>query len=253
MTALNRHDEVLQAPPERRVLQSRGLDLLANALLMASLWVLYATVRGVTADEFTEAMVNASEVLRIQNALGLPSELDFQRSLIDRTGLLKAANVYYVAVHFPATLSFVGWVWARHRDRLPRVRNTLIGVTAIGLVLHVAYPLAPPRMTRGFVDTAAAFGPNLYDLSFSEAANQIAAMPSLHVGWALVVAFGTIWILESRWRWLSLLHPLITAGVVVVTANHYWVDAIAAAALVVTVWYLLGLPRRFGTRERVHA
>ena len=226
----------------------RGVDLIANAALMVALWVLYAAVRGVTADEFTEAMVNASEVLRVQDALGLPSELDFQRSLIDRTGLLRAANVYYVAVHFPATLSVVAWVWARHRDRFPRVRNTLIGVTAIGLVLHVVYPLAPPRMTRGFVDTAAAFGPNLYDLSISEAANQIAAMPSLHVGWALLVAFGTIWLLDSRWRWLTLLHPAITSGVVVVTANHYWADAIAAAILVVAVWYLLGLTHRFESR-----
>lgn len=249
MTALKRHEQPVDTAPEKGLLASRGIDLIGNAVLLAALWVLYSTVRGVTADEFTEAMRNAGEILRLQEALGLPSELAFQRSLLNRTGLLKAANIYYIAVHFPATLSFVGWVWIRHRDRYPRVRNTLIGVTAIGLALHVAYPLAPPRMTRGFVDTAAAFGPNLYDMSFSEAANQIAAMPSLHVGWALVVAFGTIWLFETRWRWLSLVHPAITLGVVVVTANHYWIDAIVAIILVATVWFLLGLTRHFEDRR----
>ena len=243
MTAIKSREETPQTTAKSLV-GGRGLDLLTNAAVLAALWAIYATVRGVTADEFTEAMVNAAEVLRVQETLGLPSELDFQRSIIDRTGLLRAANVYYIAVHFPATILFIAWVWLRHRDRYPRVRNTLIGVTGIGMALHVAYPLAPPRMTRGFVDTAAAFGPNLYDMSISEAANQIAAMPSLHVGWALVVAFGMIWLLDSRWRWLALLHPAITSGVVVVTANHYWADAIVAAVLVVTVWTLLGFTRR---------
>ena len=248
MTALKRHEETVETSA-KGVLARRGFDLISNAVLLAALWILYSMVRGVTADEFTEAMRNAGEILRLQEALGLPSELAFQQGLFNRTGLLKAANVYYIAVHFPATLSFMAWVWVRHRDKYPRVRNTLIGVTAIGLALHVAYPLAPPRMTRGFVDTAAAFGPNLYDMSFSEAANQIAAMPSLHVGWALVVAFGTIWLFDSGWRWLSLFHPAITLGVVVVTANHYWIDAIAAVVLVAAVWFLLGLTRHFEDRR----
>ena len=244
MTATKRQDDTTEVGVARAILNHRGFDLLANAALLGALWALYATVRGVTADEFTDAMRNAGEVLRLQEAIGLPSELDFQRSLLNRTGLLRAANIYYLVVHFPATLGFIAWIWLKHRDRYTRVRNTLIGVTAIGLVLHVVYPLAPPRMTRGFVDIGATLGPNLYDMSFSDAANQIAAMPSLHVGWALVVAFGTIWILKTPWRWLSLAHPIITAGVVVVTAHHYWADAIVASILVIAVWYLLGLSRR---------
>lgn len=249
MTALQRQQESTDTAPVKSALSRRGLDLICNAALLAALWVFYATVRGVTADEFTEAMRNAGEVLRLQEALGLPSELAFQQSLIDRTGLLKAANVYYMVVHFPATFLFAVWIWTRHREKYSRVRDTIISVTAIGLVLHLLYPLAPPRMTSGFVDTAARFGPNWYDFSVSETANQIAAMPSLHVGWALVVAFGTIWLLESRWRWLSLLHPAITLGVVVVTANHYWIDAIAAVGLVAVVWFLLGLTSPFEDRR----
>lgn len=219
-------------------ISQRGRDLLNNATVLVLLFFAYSTVRSVTADEFTTAMLNATDVLRIQESLGLPSELSFQQAMISRTGFLKAANIYYIAVHFPLTIAFLAWVWLNHRVQFNRVRNTLISVTAAGLIMHVAYPLAPPRMVDGFVDTAAWLGPNPYDLDVSAAANQIAAMPSLHVGWAFLVAISLIWILRTRWRWLALAHPAITSAVVVITANHYWSDAIVAMALVFIGWLL---------------
>ncbi|MGI9596256.1 MAG: phosphatase PAP2 family protein [Acidimicrobiales bacterium] len=214
----------------------RGRDLSANVALLGGLWFIYSAVRGVTADDLTTAMGNASDLLHLQSVVGLPSELSFQQTVLNRTGLLRVANIYYVAVHFPATLGFLAWAWLCHRDRFSRIRNTLIGVTGVGLVVHVLYPLAPPRMINGFVDTAAVLGPNPYDLRVSAAANQIAAMPSLHVGWALLVAMGIIWILESNWRFVAVAHPAVTVGVVVITANHYWTDAIVAASLVFLGW-----------------
>ena len=87
-----------------------------------------------------------------------------------------------------------------------------------------------------FIDTGQLFGPNPYDLGIAEAANQLAAMPSLHVGWSLLVALGVLGLSDHRWRWLVLLHPIITTTVVVITANHYWLDGLAAAVLVVVAW-----------------
>jgi len=202
----------------------------------------YATVRQITADELATAMNNSADVLRLQTAAGLPSELAVQQTFISRTHLVKGANVYYVAMHFPVALAFLAWVWWRHRSRLARVRNTLIAVTGAGMVLHLAFPLAPPRMLGGFVDTGAVLGPNPYDLKLSAAANQIAAMPSLHVAWALLVGLGVVWILDSPWRFVVLMHPAVTAAVVVVTANHYWIDAIVALTLVAISWVLIGPP-----------
>ncbi len=96
-------------------------------------------------------------------------------------------------------------------------------------------PLAPPRMlaAAGLVDTARVYGPSVYGAvpETDSMANQFAAMPSLHFGWALMVAVGLIAATRSRWRALWLLHPLLTLFVVVGTANHYWFDALAAAAL----------------------
>lgn len=217
-------------------IKSRRVDFAVNISILAALWLAYSAVRGVTADELSIALGNASEILRVQELMGLPSELSFQQSFLDRTGLLKGANIYYIAIHFPVTIAFLGWIWLKHRDRFSRIRNTLVGVTTIGLLLHVTFPLAPPRMVEGFVDTAALLGPNPYDLEVASAANQIAAMPSLHVGWSVLVAIGIIWVVKSKWSLLALAHPVLTTLVVVVTANHYWTDAIVAAALVLTWW-----------------
>lgn len=252
MTTINRH----QAEPRTGVAQReevrRGFDLAANAAALGVLWIAYTAVRGVTADQLGVAFDNAADVLRFQQLLGLPSELRLQRRFLDQAGLLKAANTYYVAIHFPATVVFLGWAWLRHRERFSRIRNTLVGITIVGLAVHLLYPLAPPRMIHGFVDTAAVFGPNPYDMRISAAANQIAAMPSLHVGWALLIAVGLIAIISSPWRWLALAHPIITAGVVVLTANHYWTDAIVAASLVGIWWAILGraTPKRLASRRQ---
>ena len=216
--------------------EHRGLDLLGNLLLIAAVWFGYSFVRTFTADAFTSARHNAVDLLNFQAAIGLPSELTFQRELLGQTGLIKGANVYYLTVHFPVTVFFLGWVWLRHRPRFTRIRNSLIAITVVGMILHALYPLAPPRMIPGFVDTAKVFGPNPYGLKVADAANQIAAMPSLHVGWALVVAIGVLWICHSRWKWLIIAHPVLTGLVVVATANHYWTDAIVAILLVGIVW-----------------
>jgi hypothetical protein len=82
------------------------------------------------------------------------------------------------------------------------------------------------------------YGPNPYHSEgVREFANQYAAMPSLHVGWALIVAYGVIRISKSRFRWLILVHPIMTTLAVVLTANHYWLDGIVAAAMVAwAVW-----------------
>uniref|UniRef100_UPI001ABF7F72 phosphatase PAP2 family protein n=1 Tax=Streptomyces carpinensis TaxID=66369 RepID=UPI001ABF7F72 len=123
----------------------------------------------------------------------------------------------------------------------------LAAVTAAALVLHLTFPLAPPRMLAeaGLVDTARAFGPSVYGPPKTDhLSNQFAAMPSLHFGWALMVAIALIMATTSRRRWLWLLHPLLTLLVIVGTANHYWLDAIAAAALLALALAVIPLPRR---------
>lgn len=232
-TALKSHKS------ERPTAAERALDLVTNVVILGGLWLLYSAVRGVTAEEYSVALDNARELVSFQHAIGLPSESLLQRDFLDQVGLLKLANVYYIAAHFPVTVAFLLFAWAFRRHQFGRIRNTLVAVSAVGMIIHLVFPLAPPRMLPrmfGFIDTGRIVGPNPYDLGIAEAANQIAAMPSLHVGWALLVAVGVIWMFESKWRWLIVIHPATTTLVVVLTANHYWTDAIIAALLVGLFW-----------------
>ena len=85
----------------------------------------------------------------------------------------------------------------------------------------------------GFVDTLRVYGPSIYSRDVTaSAANQLAAMPSLHFAWSVLVAAGVVWVLRSRWRIVVLLHPVITLLAIVATANHYWLDAAVGGVLV---------------------
>jgi hypothetical protein len=89
-------------------------------------------------------------------------------------------------------------------------------------------------MMTGFVDTMREFGPNIYPKNALDGeANQIAAMPSLHFGWAMIEAIGVITVLKSKWRWLVILHPTLMTLSIIATGNHWWIDAAAAAAIIV--------------------
>jgi hypothetical protein len=111
--------------------------------------------------------------------------------------------------------------------------------------VHLVVPLAPPRMLAlsGLADTGRLYGPEVYGSPSSDPlSNQYAAMPSLHVGWALAVAITLIVATRGRWRWLWLAHPLLTLLVVVATGNHYWLDGLVAIAILGVVLLLVPRP-----------
>ncbi len=106
-------------------------------------------------------------------------------------------------------------------------------VTGACLLIQL-FPVAPPRLLPhiGIVDTGALIGPSTY-AGGAPGIDQLSAMPSMHVAWALIVGGAIVWVAKSRFRWLALLYPVATVVVVVLTGNHYWADGIAAAALCV--------------------
>jgi hypothetical protein len=219
---------------------------LTQVALIAALYVAYRFGRMLSSGDVTEAYRNANSVWHLERALRLPSEDSLQRLLVHHTAVMRAANWYYVGFHFPVTVGFLAWLWLRHRSEYVRARTALMFVTAAGLIVHAAYPLAPPRMISsiGMVDTGLRFGPSPYAGAVGAAANQFAAMPSLHVGWAVLVA---IWTLRKGPRWagvLGIAHATVTTFVVVVTANHYWIDGIAG---IVLVFVAVGIISRYDT------
>lgn len=212
----------------------RRTSLVREVALILTLFLIYRLGRLAITGHDTLAISNAWWVWDVERTLRLPDEELIQDWALQWPDLLRAANWYYVVVHFPMTAAFLAWGWWRRPPAEYRWARRLISIiTGLALVTHVAMPLAPPRMlsSLGFLDTMAAFGPSAYDGSTATVANQFAAMPSLHVGWALLIAVVVVRTASSPWRWVACIHPLITVVVVVATANHYWVDAIAAALL----------------------
>ncbi|MFF5516099.1 phosphatase PAP2 family protein [Streptomyces coeruleorubidus] len=221
--------------------------LVRELLLVAGLFLVYKLGRQLATGHTVEAFHNAYRVWDFERAVRLPGEGAVQSLLLHGEGLVHLANTYYAAVHFPATAAFLIWLYLRRPAHYVWARRVLAAVTAAALVLHLLFPLAPPRMlaATGLVDTARVYGPSVYGSPATDSlSNQFAAMPSLHFGWALMVAVGLIVATRSRWRRLWLLHPLLTLLVIVGTANHYWLDAIVASALLGLALAAIHLPHR---------
>src|SRR4051812_48179260 len=201
--------------------------------LLAVLFELYRLGRLLARGESAAAYSHALRVHHLERILQLPSEATLQ-GVVPSDALLHAANIYYVSVHFPAMILFLVWGYLfRPREQYLWARNLAITLTGSALLGHILYPMAPPRMFPqwGFVDTMATMGPNAYGGASGAMANQFAAMPSLHIGWAALIAY-VVYRTGPRWlTWIATAHLGLTVLVVVVTANHYWMDGVVALML----------------------
>ncbi len=226
-----RRDVARRAAVRRAAVRRAVREIALVALLFGAYKLGRLGVDGHVGQAFTWA----HEVWHLERLLNLPSEAALQQTVLGHSWLIKAANCYYAYVHFPATAICLVWLYLRRPERYVHTRRMLAWLTATALVVHLLMPLAPPRMLTelGIVDTGRLFGPAVYGSPATDTlTNQYAAMPSLHVGWALAVAIALIGAAgRGRWRWLWLAHPVLTLLVVVITGNHYWLDAIVAMAL----------------------
>jgi hypothetical protein len=197
-----------------------------------TLWQLAGTLSVLgTAGAFRRA----GWIQRTEKTLHLPSERSVQRLVSGHPLIVQASNLYYATMHFAMLFAFLAWLFVRHRDRYAAVRWTLALTTLLCLVVQLI-PVAPPRLLPGYVDTAAQYGQSVYDLGLG--ADQLSAMPSVHVAWAVLIGYAVVRISTSRWRWLALIHPLLTAFVVADTANHFWLDGVAAVGILALCWWV---------------
>ncbi len=199
---------------------------------VAGLYALWQLAASVSVLGGSGAFIRARWIVRAERDWHLPSELDAQHLILPHPLLTQACNLYYATMHFAALGILLLWLFIRHRDRYPQVRTTIVLLTASCLLIQLI-PVAPPRLLPGFgfVDTAEQYGQSVYTALQAVGPDQLSAMPSVHVGWAVLVGASVVLISTSRWRWLALLHPAITIFVVAATANHFWLDGIVAVAL----------------------
>lgn len=202
--------------------------LAREAALVAGLYTLWQLAGTLSVTGTGGAFARARWIEHAERVLHLPSEATVQRVVTGPAWLAQAANLYYAGAHFTVMFVFLVWLFARHRADYRRVRRVLALATFVCLAIQLL-PVAPPRLLPGFTDTAARYGQSVYSLGFG--ADELSAMPSVHVAWAVLVG-AVVWRLGSgAGRWLGPAHAVLTVVVVVATANHFWADGLVAVAV----------------------
>jgi hypothetical protein len=214
-----------------------------EVLYITAFYGVYSFIRntqGSAAVSAAHAFDNAREVIRVEEALGLYFEEGLQEAFLDWRPFIQFWNLFYGTFHFVVTVAALVLLFRRFPARYPRWRNTLAVTTGLALIGFATYPLMPPRLlptSYGFVDTLRVYG-GLWSFEsgpVAQVSNQYAAMPSLHFAWSAWSAFVLYPMLVRPWaRLAALLYPAATLFAIVVTANHYWLDA-AGGALVLGV------------------
>ena len=209
------------------------------AIILAGI-VAYFGIRGLTVGSTGTAVAHAQDILALEKKLGLDVERGVQAVLAGADPVITLANWVYIWGHWPAIAATFVWLALRHRKIFRRLRNAMMASGALGLCVYTTYPVAPPRLAgMGMVDSITEQSQSYRVLQPPAFVNQYAAMPSLHVGWDLlvglaVVAAASAWLLRMIGRTM----PLVMAAATVVTANHYVLDVLAGAAFGLAGWMI---------------
>jgi len=217
---------------------------LLELLLWASLYPAYLAIRGTTIGNPQQAIAHATQLIDIERALHFCHEQALQRL---PGALLDFFSAYYLLGFGPLIAATLIWLGIRHRELYRELRTLLFVSLGIAVFFYVGYPTAPPRLvpSLGIADTVGMAGHDTGSVAGIRF-NPYAAMPSMHVGWSVLVAIIGFRAASSRrfLRWFFVLHPFVMAATVTATGNHYFVDSIAGAgAALAAVGILAGWRR----------
>ena len=220
-----------------RIRPSRATQIAIPAVrelaVLTALYGLWRTARRLPLVQSDGAVERARTIVDVQDAMLLPSERVVNDLAVRHDWLGWVSSAYYAGLHVPALFAFLVWMFWRHRDHYGHWRDVLALTTAGCLAIRF-WRVAPPRFLPelGFVDVTVVHGMDVYGPVGTGVSGQFVAMPSIHVAWAGVVAFGVLSASPSRWRRLVALHLPITVFVVSATGHHWWLDGIVALGLV---------------------
>ena len=236
---------------------SRSHSGLQELGVLAVLYAFYEVVRGVPSENVDTAMRHTSEIVALEQSVGIYVEHGVQGAFDALPVLPTVLGLAYLSLHFVGTAAALVWLHRRHPEHFPIVRTTLVTATALALVGYVLYPAAPPRLAGlGFSDTVTTHaGINLSSDLLGTLYNPFAAVPSLHFGYALIVGVALATLASHRIvRVAGALYPLAMLLVIVGTGNHFVFDAALGAVVVVAGWlvarFLVGAPAPARRRER---
>jgi hypothetical protein len=210
---------------------------------LAVLYGLYELVRGFGGENWVAARANTADIVALERRVGLFVERDVQAAFSGIAGAPALLGFLYVALHFGGTAAALIWVHRRHPHAFAHLRTTLIVSTALALTGYILYPAAPPRLSDlGFADTVSTHtGLNLSSDLLGSLYNPIAAVPSLHFGYALAVGVGLARVASRRSLRIAFAsYPLLMLLVIVATGNHFFFDALAGGLVIALGWWVAG-------------
>jgi hypothetical protein len=206
------------------------------AIIAFGYW-LYSLGRNAVPAQVSIALRHGRSIQHLQDAIGLDWELSINHFVAAHAWLAQAMDYYYATLHFIVTPVVMVWLFFRLPHIYRGARTVLVATSLIALLGFYVFPTAPPRLLGGigYVDTVARFHTwgSLADPNIARESNQFAAMPSLHIGWALWAGIVIFVCARHLWvRILGLVYPVCTLAVIVGTANHFILDAIGGALVV---------------------
>jgi hypothetical protein len=227
-----------------RLLPRGPLDLLRQIVLFCGAYWLYRLVRGLVDGRAAEAFDNARQVVDFERAIGLFPEPAMHRFAEAHELLGDFSAWMYVNSHFVITTVTLAYIYLRRNERFYFVRNMFMVAMGAALVLYVVFPTAPPRFMPelGFTDSVAHFT----GVEAEESGvlfNPYAAIPSMHVGFALMLGLPMAEMARRRWAalvWRA--YPVLVTWVVIATANHWWFDAALGAGVAAFAYALAAGP-----------
>jgi hypothetical protein len=226
-------------PRVRKFLARR--DAVAQLAVVLGAFGAYEAARLAMEPNWSQAFVNARRIVSVEEVLGFAWEQSLQRAFLAMPDLVAALNIFYFVGHFLFTAIFFVWLYRRSRDGFSGFRDGFLAATAIAVVIHWLYPTAPPRLAGvGLEDTLLLLsGIDIGSPTTSALSNPVAAVPSLHAAYALGVGIGMIRFARSHLvRFAGVLYPPLVVLTIVVTGNHFLLDAVAGM-LVLAAGFLL--------------
>ena len=224
------------------LLKYLGKNGVKELSIFVSFLIFYKISRYIAIGDANTAFENARKLIEFEKGLGIFTEPIVQSFFLSKTTLIKFINTFYMYVHIPATAAFFVWLFKKHNNRYYWIRNGFIIANCIAVIFFILYPCAPPRMLSkyGFVDTLLEVSKvDLYTGFFSGFFNQYAAVPSMHFGNAFLIAIAIILYAKKTYKWLVLIYPLFVLWVIVITANHFYLDAILGGLIVIVPYPLM--------------
>src|SRR5919202_3419640 len=225
---------MVTAPP-RIALMVRVRDLvdrhygLAQVALVVAYVETYELLRHVMTPNWTLALQHAQKVVSWERVAHIEWEEGLQQTFLRIPDHVRAMNVFYFVGHFVLTSVFFLWLYHACRPAFRRFRNGFLTATFIALVIHWQFPTAPPRLANiGLVDTLRQLSNiDIGSPTSSSFSNPVAAVPSLHAGWALGVGVGLVLFARPLfWKLVGTLYPIAVLLTIVVTGNHFVFDAL---------------------------